>query len=428
MPDTMGRILDLTEAAGRAMAASLSLVASENVMSAAARAAVQADLGHRYLLPADRPASIWDYPNQGLNRELAAAVEGLACRLYDGQYADVRPLSGNNVAYIVINSMVPRGGTIFRIPSDCGGHFATPPICDREGIAIVDIPYDRAAGTVDLAGLRRLYARHRPHLVFLDASMVLFPHPTAAIREAVGPAAVISNDCSHVFGLVAGGGFPNPLPEGADLIHGSTHKTLFGPQKGLIVCRERGEVARRIHATITPLFVSNAHLHHVAALGVALEELALCGREYAAQVIANARTLAAELDRQGFEIFAKDRGFTASHQVWWVIGGAAAAHEAFARFEAARINVNLIEVPFTGRHGFRLGTAELTRRGFQRDGMIAVARLMADCLRGTAPPATLRGRVQALAAAYPALHYPAASGGGEPGPLAAATAATADAS
>ncbi len=375
---------------------SLNMIASENICSEAVCEALASDFANRYLIPEERPECIWDFPNQTYNREVARITEELANKLFRGEYADVRPLSGNNIAYIIITSHVPIGGTVFRIHDSCGGHFATVPICEREGINVVDIPFDKETCEIDLEALGSLYRRHRPELIFLDASMVLFPLPTAAIRTAVGDDAVISYDASHPLGLIAGGGFANPLLEGADVVHGSTHKSMAGPQKGLIVCRENGEVAAKIRDIITPLFVSNSHVHHIAALGVALEELDLYGKDYAQQVIRNAQTLASTLDAAGVEVFAREKGYTQSHQIWAVIGDKDRAYRSFRELERINIHVNQIKVPFTNRYGFRIGASELTRRGFKEADMRQVGHLMAKCLSGKASHRALQRDLEAL--------------------------------
>lgn len=401
----MMRINDLVKKMEEKRARSLNMIASENIASAAMMEALSSDFANRYLIPEERPECIWDFPNQSLNRQVAQITEDLAKKLFFGDYADVRPLSGNNIAYIVIASHVPIGGTVFRIPDSCGGHFATVPICEREGINVVDIPFDLDTCEIDLAALESLYRRHRPGLVFLDASMVLFPQPTAAIRAALGDEAVISYDGSHVLGLVAGQSFANPLLEGADVLHGSTHKSMFGPQKGLIVCREDGEVAGKIRDIITPLFVSNSHVHHIAALGVALEELELHGKAYARQVIKNAQALAATLDGGDVEVFAREKGYTGSHQIWAIIGDQERAYRSFRALEQINIHVNQIKVPFTDRYGLRIGASELTRRGFKEGDMRRVGEFMLKCIRGGAPVSILRKEVEALALSKQQLAY-----------------------
>lgn len=197
-------IFDLLAQTENKSAESLNLIASENIMSKSALRALSSDLAHRYVIPpaSERSESIWDFPNQEIYRAITKSTEELAKKLYKGKFADVRPLSGNNAVYVIINSLVPNGGTIFRIPANCGGHFATEPICHRENIRVVDIPYDREKARIDFSALKNLYERHQPQLIFLDASMILFPHPVGEIREALGNDAVSTCDCSQVLAVL----------------------------------------------------------------------------------------------------------------------------------------------------------------------------------------------------------------------------------
>ena len=111
------------------------------------------------------------------------------------------------------------------------------------------------------------------------------------VAEEVG--ARIMYDGAHVLGLIAGGYFQDPLREGADMLVGSTHKTFPGPQGGIILCRD--ELAGDIDEAVFPGLVSNHHLHHMAGLGIATAEMLEFGREYAGQIIKNAKKLAESL-------------------------------------------------------------------------------------------------------------------------------------
>lgn len=180
---------------------------------------------------------------------------------------------------------------------------------------------------------------------------------------------------------------------------------MFGPQKGLIVCRENGEVAGKIRDIITPLFVSNSHVHHIAALGVALEELDMFGKAYARQVIKNAQALAATLDGTNLEIFGREKGYTQSHQIWAIIGDQYRASQCFRNLEQINIHVNPIKIPFTDRYGLRIGTSELTRRGFKENDMHHVGELILKCIRKVAPAKTLQKEVRTLALEKQKLAY-----------------------
>jgi glycine hydroxymethyltransferase len=387
---------------------SLNLVASENVLSDQARRAMAGDMGHRYCIPpeGERPAAVWDYPNQRPGREIKRIAEGLAVDLFGGAIADVRPLSGNNAATILLSSAVRPGGTVASVPDRCGGHFATAAICADRGLRRVDLTYDLRAGRIDAQAAADRCVAEGVDLVFLDASTQLFPHPLAELRAALPSAIPIVYDASHMMGLIAGGGFQDPLAEGAACLQGSTHKSLFGPQKGLFVFTEDGPLARAVLSAITPIFVSNMHVHHVAALAVALAEAACFGPAYAAAVVANARALGGALSRLGHELLLADRGFTACHQLVWVVGDRDNAMARFQRLEAAGLHVNVIRVPY-GRteYGFRVGTAELTRRGMGVDEMLEVGQLLASAFADAGSGGRTAAAVASLSSRFAGLRY-----------------------
>jgi glycine hydroxymethyltransferase len=304
-----------------------------------------------------------------------------------------------------MSSLTKRGDNIFHVPDNCGGHFASEPICAREGIELVDIPYDMQNGMIDIDALSRLYKEKQPSFLFLDASMIIFPYPLAEIREAVGEDAIIAYDASHVMGLIGGKQFQDPLNEGCNILNGSTHKTLFGPQKGIILCRDMDDLSTKIFDTAVPRFVSSAHLHHIAALGVAFEEIRDYGRDYAAQVVRNAKTLATHLDNNGIGVYGCKRGYTQTHQLWCIIGDHQQAMAAFNALEEIGIFVNMISVPFTGKYGLCCGVAELTRRGFCEQDMLGVAEIFIDCVLGKMPSKQLKGRVAELSTAFSGLTF-----------------------
>lgn len=383
------------------------LVTSENVMSFNARYALQSDLTHRYIIPPEkeRPKEIWEYPNQKYLRMIEKNTKEYAKKIFFGKYADVRPLSGNNAVYAVLKSLVPRGGTIFHIPANCGGHFATITICKWDNYHFIEIPYNRQDGNIDILKLEKLYNKYRPQLLLLDSSMILFPHPVREIRKTLGRDIIISYDASQVFGIIGGKKFQAPLKEGADLIHGSVHKSLFGPQKAMIICRENGEIAKKIHATITPLFVSNSHPHHVAALGIALEEIITFGEMYADQTIRNAKTLARYLYSQGLSVWGKKKDFTESHQLFCSLDSRKEAFHAFSQLEKIGIHTNLVKIPFTDNYGLRIGTAEITRRGLKENDVIELGNLIIKCLSYRIDQKILQEKIENLSTRFAGLHY-----------------------
>ncbi len=234
---------------------------------------------------------------------------------------------------------------------------------------------------IDTDKMLKEIRRLKPKVVMFGASLFLFPHPVKEAREACDEVgASIIYDGAHVAGLIAGGQFQDPLREGADVFTGSTHKTFPGPQGGFIFCQEKW--ADDIDEAVFPGTVSNFHLHHKAALAIALAETKQFGKAYAAQTVKNAQALAAYLDELGFNVLCKDQGYTRSHQVAAdvsKIGGGSLVAE---NMERANIiaNKNLFpwdhEMGKDDPSGIRLGVQELTRLGMKEPEMKEVARLI----------------------------------------------------
>ncbi|GKW44181.1 hypothetical protein LOZ86_09860 [Pectobacterium parvum] len=377
----------------------INLVASENVTSPLVTKVIGSDLNHRYCIPpkGERPEAIWDYPDQIEPRQIYKITQDLACELYNGSAADIRPLSGNQVAHIIISTLVKPGETVWSVPADCGGHFATKVICEKHNIVLRDLPYDRIKECIDLKAIMRRVNIEKPKLVFLDSSMLTHPYDVKGLRAAVGPDVIISYDASHVFGLIAGKGFQSPLNEGADLIHGSTHKSLWGPQKGIIIFKRRDTLYEKIHTAVLPEYVSNIHLHHVAALGLALQEHQKHGVSYVAAINNLILALAQGLDSVSMKPRSLGGIYSSSHQLILRIGSREEAESAFARLEKVGLNLNLIKVPFTDGYGFRIGVSEIARRGFCSEEANLIGIMIEKVIRNNCDLDSIHKQVRDLA-------------------------------
>jgi glycine hydroxymethyltransferase len=400
-------ILDLITQHEARLTKTLNLVASENLVSDDVRRALSSDVSMRYCIPpeGERPAEIWDYPNQEQIRLISSETDTLAREIFHAGYADSRPLSGNQIALIILSTLASRGDIVWSVPSNCGGHFATPVIAEKFGIKLKPLPYDYSQGIIDVDAAAALAKKYPPKLIFLDASMQLFPHPVTDLRDAVGPSTIISYDASHTLGLIAGGSFQAPLLEGADLLHGSTHKTLWGPQKGLITVREDAEIAERVKEAIVPCFVSNVHVHHVAALGIALEESRDYGLAYSQAVIRNAKALANSIAANGIDVLFHEIGATESHQIIVDIGERQASIDFWNNLQKAGLNTNAIALPFRQSYGVRIGVAEITRRGLGIDEMDEIAKLISCCMTSSAPLEKISRKVKNLSEQFPVIRF-----------------------
>lgn len=261
-----------------------------------------------------------------------------------------------------------------------GGHIshANVSAAGIRGLKVIAHPFDQKKMNIDADAMQKEILSKKPQVVLLGGSLFLFPHPVREAREAADQVgARVMYDGAHVMGLIAGGKFQDPLREGADLLVGSTHKTLPGPQGGLILCKE--ELKDKIDEAVFPGVVSNHHLHHVAALGIAAAEMLEFGAVYADQVIKNAQKLGEDLYELGFNVLCEDMGFTESHQIAMDVSSVGRASKLAKELETNNIilNKNLLPWDDVNRSedpsGIRIGTQEITRRGLKESHMAEVA-------------------------------------------------------
>lgn len=387
----------------------INLVASENLSSENMRHALSSDINHRYVMPtkAERDPALWEYPNQNILRQIVSETQKVACELFHARHADISPLSGNQVASIMLTCLLQKGDSFLSIGSQDGGHFTTDKLAQTHGYNRFDLPYTN--GSLDITKTKQMVRNHKAKMIFLDASMITHPYPLQELRKAVGEDVIISYDASHTMGIIAGEQFQSPLTEGADFLHGSTHKSLFGAQKGIIlsVHDKDSSLGQKVFKRITPEFVSNAHPHHIAAVGIALEELRDFGQDYAKNVIKNARLFAMEASRRGIIFENARNSFTNNHQLIARMGNEKKAEVAFRHLEEVNINVNMVTVPHTNgtQHGLRLGFSEITRRNMSEQAVIQLANLFADTIMQSRKANNIRSDVKALSSAHRGIGY-----------------------
>jgi glycine hydroxymethyltransferase len=375
----------------------VNLIASQNVMSPAARAAFSSTLGQRSHVGAAHVASI--------ERVMLDAAEAL----YHTPHVEYRLMSGSVANQMAIVGAVPAGATVMVMPRAASGDRSIQSwgYLSWRGATVVDLPWDYDRHTVDLAALPRALREHRPAWLIVGGSRPLFPYPIEAIQaEASAVGCKILYDGAHILGLWAGGEFQDPLAEGADIVTGSTQKTLPGPLGGLLFSRDP-EVLRPI-AKLCDDVLGDYGNARVAALGVTLCEMIVFGRDYARAIVADARALAEALALEGFSISGASRGYTASHQVLVRPEGFRAA-DVGAALDTARILCSFVPLhasataaPVTG---LRLGTSSVARRGMGPPEMRALARLIGRLLLHGEDPHAVGKEVRELRAGFSTIHY-----------------------
>ena len=372
-------------------ASSIPLNASENVPSPAVREAIISDFGNRY---AEGWAGERVYAGCTYIDQVEMLCLELAKRLFEAEFADVRPVSGVCANLTVYSAFTDPGDTMMALAIPNGGHISA---ARKEfngtdglvhGLNVEYFAFDREHWNIDVDKtkdkVRKLESEgKKPKMAMFGGSLFLFPHPVRELSDFLKSEGItVCYDSAHVSGLIAGKQFQAPLSEGADAMTLSTHKTLFGPQGGTVLSWNK--YAEKIKAGAFPGTSSNHHLHHVAGKAVAFAEFLEYGQAYAKQVIENARALAEALNNEGLDVLAANLGFTKSHQIAVNVTKYGDGGNLEKDLEKANIIVNRQLIPGdiqAGRHymhpgGLRLGTSEVTRLGMGKDQMGEVASLM----------------------------------------------------
>jgi glycine hydroxymethyltransferase len=386
----------------------INLIASENVMSPLAELLYLNDLSGRY---AEGTVGQRYYQGTKFVDVLEDALSRRFAKVLGASFVDVRPISGTIANLATYFALVPEGGVVASLPVKYGGHISHNTVGGLKALRLkaVDLPWDVENFNVDVDAARKVIEEKKPNLIILGASLYLFPHPVGEIAEiAKTVGAYVLHDSAHVFGLIVGGVFPNPLKEGAHVITTSTHKTFPGPQGGLIATVLGDEVNTQIQKAVFPTFTSNYHLHRYAATYVTLVEMETFGREYATKVVENAKALAEALSAEGITPVAERQGFTKTHQVAVDVSKFGGGDKVAALLEEANIIVNKNALPWDKSvlrpSGIRMGVQEMTRFGMGRDEMQEIARFIARVLRGE-DPATVKREVTKFRKAFLEIKY-----------------------
>ncbi|MEJ2699400.1 MAG: serine hydroxymethyltransferase, partial [Desulfuromonadales bacterium] len=268
---------------------SLEFIASENFVSEAVLEAQGSVLTNKYAegYPGKRYYGGCEFVDVAEQLAIDRARE-----LFGAEHANVQPHSGSQANMAVYFSVCQPGDTILGMSLAHGGHLThgSPVSFSGKLFNVASYGVRRDTGTIDYEEVERLAVEHRPKLIVVGASAyprVIDFEAFRRVADKVG--AMVMVDMAHIAGLVAAGVHPSPVPY-AEFVTTTTHKTLRGPRGGMILCRE--EFAKKLNSNIFPGIQGGPLMHVIAAKAVALKEaLAPEFKDYARQVVSNARTL-----------------------------------------------------------------------------------------------------------------------------------------
>ncbi|MFH1800547.1 MAG: serine hydroxymethyltransferase [Candidatus Omnitrophota bacterium] len=383
----------------------IELIASENFTSLSVLEAMGSVLTNKYA--EGYPAKRWYGGCENMDVVEQLAIDR-AKQLFGAEHANVQPHSGTSANIAVFMALLEPGDKILGMDLTHGGHLSHGHKMNYSGKFYTIIPYGVSSKDerIDYDALEQLAKEHRPKMILLGASAyprIIDFDRGRKIADQVG--ALLMVDMAHFAGLVATGHHPSPVPY-ADVVTTTTHKTLRGPRAGLILCKEK--YAKAIDSAVFPGIQGGPLMHVIAAKAVALKEaLSPEFKEYSAQIVKNAKTLASAMAVRGWRIVS---GGTDNHLMLVdVTVKGFNGKQVQELLDKVKITVNKNTIPFDKESpfkgsGVRLGTPAVTTRGMKEMEMELIAELIDEMLKAPGEEANLvkvLSRVEALTQKFP---------------------------
>lgn len=365
----------------------LHLTSNEPFVSKTAKAFASSPLADRYYIDGseDGMVDLGAFTTLGLPgvEAIVDAAEAAAKEMLGAAEVNLNCLSGVHAMMCAILSVTEPGDTVMTVHADHGGHFATQGILERIGRKHVSTSYNFETLSFDAAGIAETFKKSGAKAFYMDVSYYLNPHNLREIRAALGKGPIIIYDASHTMGLIMGQQFQSPLKEGADVVCANTHKTLPGPQKGMIAFGDAA-LGKKANQIINGYLYSSSHTASMIALSTTILEMKAFGQDFAKQIIANSNALGEGLARRGYHVRKANTGrWSENHQVHLMTEKVGNYKELWRRLYRNNINVNFDGPNILNQGAFiRLGTQEITRRGMKEADMERIADFLQRGLSG----------------------------------------------
>jgi glycine hydroxymethyltransferase len=386
------------------------MIPSENYVSRAVREANGSVMTNKY--SEGYPGKRY-YGGQTFTDQVETLAIERAKKLFNCQFANVQPLSGAPANVAMYFALMEPGDTVLGMDLSHGGHLTHGHPTTSINKVFNFVRYkmkDPDTGEIDYDELAKVAREHRPKIIlagFSAYSRELNYAKMKAIADEIGAYTVA--DMAHIAGLIAGGAARNPFDDGFDVITTTTHKTLRGPRGGMVLTRESEEIATKINKAVFPGLQGGPHMNAVAAKAVAFgEALTPAFKEYAAQILKNAKAMEAVFAREGVRMLG---GGTSNHLILADVFGSlgVTGKEAETVLDEVGITLNKNMIADETRtamdpSGIRFGTPAMTTRRMKEGEATRLAEIMIETLRhkdDAAKKETLRAEVKVLCEKFP---------------------------
>ena len=399
------QIAKLIEKENKRQEETLNLIASENYPSKAVREALSSIFVAKYA--EGRPYKRY-YAGQQFIDKLEGLVEERVRKVFklnpQKWAVNVQPYSGSPANYAILRGLLEPGEKIMALPLSHGGHLTHGAPVSLSGQDFKVVNYFLAKnGRLDYKEIEEIAKREKPKLII--AGFTAYPRKIdfkkfSQIAKKVG--AYLLADTSHITGLIIGGVHPSPFPW-ADVVMTTTHKTLRGPRGAIIICKK--EFKEKIFKKVFPGLQGGPHEHTISAIGVALREVMNPRfKKYAFQIVKNAKTIAEELKKYGFNLISEG---TDNHLVLIDLTNKnITGKEAQILLEKAGIITNKNTIPYDPRppfnpSGIRLGTPAATTRGMKEKEMKKIAFWINEVISNPKSTLKIKKEVKNLCQKFP---------------------------
>ena len=376
------KIYDIIKLEEKRQKEGIELIASENYVTPAVLEAMGSILTNKY--SEGYPGHRYYGGNEVIDQAETLAQDR-AKKLFGAEHVNVQPLSGSPANLAVYMALLKPGDKVLGFSLDQGGHLSHGHPLNFSGLLYTIVPYfvDKKTEIIDMDEVEKIALKEKPKMIlagFSAYSRNMDWKRFKQIADKIG--AFTFADIAHIAGLIAGGQLDSPVPY-FDVVSTTTHKTLRGPRGAMIMCKE--SFAKAIDRAVFPGTQGGPHDHINAAKAVAFgEALKPSFKKYSAQIIANAKELAAKMQKLGYKIVS---GGTDNHLMLIDVFASkgVTGKEAEHALEAVGISINKNMVPYDVRKpmdpsGIRLGTPAITTRGAKEKHMKTIAQFIDKAL------------------------------------------------